>query len=800
MYVARYWAAMALAWLALPCAQAQSHPFAVKDDIAMTRISDPRVNPSVSGSNIVWPSPDGRWAAIVTSRGILSSDKIESSIVLFNLRDAVQALDYRSHPLLSPETIASVVAYPYRLVNDAYEPVIKDLRWSNNSKTLYFKAVDEKENYQLCSAGINGSGLRRLSPEQKDVGQFDLVGNTVVYSAADPGLHLIDPGRPINRDAVDITGARLQEVLFPDDIAARSTELFRLYTLQPDDNRSTIHQATTYQLLDIPYLTGYYPFRASPTATHLIKLEPVPSVPQAWASYPPIKGFEQLRLTHPNDPRLLRADNVLRPLQYTLIDLRTGRRVPLLNSPNARSLGYIDDANRAVWSRDAKRVLVTNAFLPRTIDGIEDSANPYPCAVASVDLPTFRVRCLYFEKGIRDPAAFHLQDVAFGRTSDDVRVLLHDGSAAQIVRHYTLQSSGWSLASTQSLSDPVHILSDLSREQGRNDLELKVFVHQSLNDPPTLWTSDSAGNQRELWDPNPQFEPMQFGEASLYRWKDDTGRAWSGILVKPVGYVPGKRYPLVLQMYGYVDGEFVTDGLYPTAFAARELASAEIMVLQIRKQPDTTSEEDPQIALEGYRSAIAQLAGAGMVDPSKVGVVGFSWTCWYAVYALVHDPTRFAAATIADGLDNSYMQYKLFTVEFYPLQRQMDQIRGGGPWGVHLQHWVDTASEFHLDRVQTPVRIEAINPSSVLQEWGIYSSLRLLGRPVDFIYFPSGTHIHARPLERLESQQGDVDWFRFWLKGEEDPDPSKRTQYKLWEQMRETQESHTSKHAPMSPY
>jgi hypothetical protein len=53
-------------------------------------------------------------------------------------------------------------------------------------------------------------------------------------------------------------------------------------------------------------------------------------------------------------------------------------------------------------------------------------------------------------------------------------------------------------------------------------------------------------------------------------------------------------------------------------------------------------------------------------------------------------------------------------------------------------------------------------------------------KPVDLIYFPHGTHIHQKPLERLESQQGSVDWFRFWLQGYEDPDPAKRAQYKRW--------------------
>ena len=52
------------------------------------------------------------------------------------------------------------------------------------------------------------------------------------------------------------------------------------------------------------------------------------------------------------------------------------------------------------------------------------------------------------------------------------------------------------------------------------------------------------------------------------------------------------------------------------------------------------------------------------------------------------------------------------------------------------------------------------------------------------IYFPDGTHIHRRPQERLESQQGNVDWMRFWLQDYEDPDPAKHAQYQRWQKLR----------------
>jgi len=36
-----------------------------------------------------------------------------------------------------------------------------------------------------------------------------------------------------------------------------------------------------------------------------------------------------------------------------------------------------------------------------------------------------------------------------------------------------------------------------------------------------------------------------------------------------------------------------------------------------------------------------------------------------------------------------------------------------------------------------------------------------------------------------------VDWYCFWLKGEEDPDPAKSEQYRRWRKLREEKQSKT---------
>ena len=271
----------------------------------------------------------------------------------------------------------------------------------------------------------------------------------------------------------------------------------------------------------------------------------------------------------------------------------------------------------------------------------------------------------------------------------------------------------------------------------------------------------------------------------MYHWRDKNNNEWKGGLVTPVGYIPGQRYPLVIQVYGFDDSEFLTDGSFPTAFAARELASAGIVALQIqRRMPHAFDFAAANDELAGIESAIYQLENEGLVDSQRVGLVGFSASCWYVEYALIKAPERFAAATVADGIDMSYMQYRLLGVSSPSLEQEFEKLIGVRPIGVGLKQWLDLAPGFQLDRVKAPLRIETITPISILGEWEIYSSLKQQRKPVDLIYFPGGQHIHQRPLERLASQQGDVDWLRFWLQDYEDPDTSKRGEYKRWEEMR----------------
>jgi len=238
----------------------------------------------------------------------------------------------------------------------------------------------------------------------------------------------------------------------------------------------------------------------------------------------------------------------------------------------------------------------------------------------------------------------------------------------------------------------------------------------------------------------------------------------------------------------------MVDGPFSTAFAAQALANRGIMVLQADERVDafgTSGEPDAEQA--NYEGAIDYLDSRGMIDRERVGLIGFSRTCYHVKHMLTHSKYAIAAASVTDGVDGGYFQYMAFANGNPGLADLFDVIEGGRPFGDGLKSWLEKAPDFRLDRVRTPLLITALDPNySVLGEWEWFAGLSRLGKPVEFLVLREGTHELEKPWDRLTSQQTNVDWFAFWLKGEEDTNPAKAEQYIRWRKLRAISNKTTS--------
>jgi len=350
----------------------------------------------------------------------------------------------------------------------------------------------------------------------------------------------------------------------------------------------------------------------------------------------------------------------------------------------------------------------------------------------------------------------------------------------------------------------------ITKEDFENKSEKKqridVSLDQDLNKPPKIYVLDPTTKKRTLlMDLNPDFENLHFGLAKTIEWKVDGTEVIGGLYLPP-DYAQGKRYPLVIQTHGFMPTEFSMDGRseWSSSFAARPLAAKGFIVLQAfnfknpsdhdrmlenKKLGDTQAQAAKHFSDLLYQDAIKNLDKQGIIDPQRVGITGFSRTVCFVAYALTHTADRFRAAILTDGTDCGYFQY----LAFRNAAEDMDMLNGGvAPFGDGLKEWLKDSPSFSLDKVQAPVRLVALGPQAILESWEWFAGLTLQNKPVDFIEIPDASHIIQRPSDRRIAMQGAVDWFSFWLKGEEDSVPEKRNQYSRWRQLKKDEHAKSS--------
>jgi hypothetical protein len=310
-----------------------------------------------------------------------------------------------------------------------------------------------------------------------------------------------------------------------------------------------------------------------------------------------------------------------------------------------------------------------------------------------------------------------------------------------------------------------------------------------MSELPAIHASFGSGSKRSslLYDPNPDARKFTFGTAKQFEWSDANQIHWHAELILPVGFEDGRRYPLIVQTHGFHPTEFLLDGPdgITTAFAAQAFANVGFVVLQMEDHPEVLTgdtSEGPRFA-EGVSAAVEVLAASGLIDPSSVGLIGFSRTGYDALHVLARYPRLLSAVDISDSVQYGYLEAILAAndVGYAELARK---INGVELMPQNVSEWFKHNPLYHLGDCVAAVRLEENGSTVPAALWETYALLRKSHRRVEFQIYPEGSHILEKPQERLASQGGNVDWFRFWLQGFEDPDPAKYAQYTRWRKLR----------------
>jgi dipeptidyl aminopeptidase/acylaminoacyl peptidase len=256
--------------------------------------------------------------------------------------------------------------------------------------------------------------------------------------------------------------------------------------------------------------------------------------------------------------------------------------------------------------------------------------------------------------------------------------------------------------------------------------------------------------------------------AERLTWTVGDGTAIEGWLVKPIDYVPGRSYPLVLKIHGGPHTQYGN-----TWFSTFHILSASGMFV-LYPNPRGSSgyghaftyatrakwgELDAEDYLKGVDTALARYKD---IDPKRLGVSGGSYggfmTNWLSATT-----DRFAAAVTSRTITNWESWYGTSDA-----QRLTEFEFLGPPW-EQRELYRRLSPITYVDKVKIPTLIingenDWRTPPEDGEQW--FMALKKRNVPVELVSYPRSTHDLSRTgepwllVDRLERIRS---WFDHWL-------------------------------------
>ena len=371
---------------------------------------------------------------------------------------------------------------------------------------------------------------------------------------------------------------------------------------------------------------------------------------------------------------------------------------------------------------------------------------------------------------------------SLARTADERCWLL--GWASDGTRLYAIESSGvnsqiWALPIS---AEPSHLLTDTPSYKGPLDVNPRdqvAFVDQDLDRPNAICVLDARTGccRQVVVPPLPSgWTDLPLPKTEVIRWPVPGGADVSGtseiegIVILPLGYQPGRQYPLVVEVHGGPMGVFSRRYLATSDSYCDAAALAERGFVVLRANPRGSSGYGKSFRFANYgdwgggdyqdiMAGIDFLLERGMVDPERMGIMGWSYG-GYMTSWVITQTDRFKAACVGAGVTNLMSFGGTADIPSF-----IPDYLGTESWDdpePYLRH----SAMFQVKGVTTPTLIQhgqADTRVPVSQGRELYNALKRQGVSVEMVIYPRQGHSIDEPRLRIDLRQRAVDWLVRWI-------------------------------------
>jgi len=373
----------------------------------------------------------------------------------------------------------------------------------------------------------------------------------------------------------------------------------------------------------------------------------------------------------------------------------------------------------------------------------------------------------------------HVQDV--GWLDDDTLLFIsHEGEESRLG---TIRANGERETTILPLGGPIWGEFTVSDS---GDLSLLASTPEHPTEVYRLGAGESGATR--LTDSNPWLSDVELARQEPIGYEARDGLRIGGVLLYPLDYREGRRYPLILAVHGGPEAHRSNGWLTSYGRPSQAAAAEGYFVFFPNYRGSTGRGVEFAMSSQGRYAkeefddlvdGVDHLIEEGLVDRDRVGITGGSYGGYATAWGATYYSERFAAAVMFVGISE---QFSKFGTTDIPQEMYLVHSRTW-PW-EDWEMFEQSSPIRYVERAQTPILImhgdadPRVDPrqSEILYR---YLTMQDDPPPTRLVYYKGEGHGNRRAASRYDYSLRLMRWMNHYLKGSGGDPPPPEIDYGL---------------------
>ncbi|MEX0721091.1 MAG: S9 family peptidase [Balneolaceae bacterium] len=301
-----------------------------------------------------------------------------------------------------------------------------------------------------------------------------------------------------------------------------------------------------------------------------------------------------------------------------------------------------------------------------------------------------------------------------------------------------------------------------------------VFDVSTPDHPDELYLMEENKNSpQRITNSNPWLDDVELSNQELFTYTTSDGFEIEGLLMYPLNYQEGMRYPLINVIHGGPEAHFSNGWLTSYSMPGQIAAGEDYVVFYPNYRGSTGRGMEFAMSSQGdlggaefddIVEGVDHLIETGLVDEDKVGVTGSSYGGYATAWMSTYYSDRFAAGVMSVGVSNNLSKWGTSDIP-----EELYQVHARKRIWDDYQGYLERSPIYYADQAETPLLIlhgkedTRVDPG---QSHELYRHIKTrTDTPVKLVLYPGEGHGNRRATSQFDFNLRMMHWFNQYLKG-----------------------------------